>query len=329
MLNLPLSPAGINLAFTELLLSRGCNVVLADLALRPEAEEVVARFSDAGAGGGSGRRPRAVFAQTDVTSWRDLERMFDVAYAEFGDVDVVCPGAGVYEPHWSNFWVPPGSGPSRDSVDGGRYALLDINLTHPIRATQIAISRWMYPRVEEEGSPSARFPTPERVSPSNPKRVVHISSVAAQVPVFRAPLYGASKSGISGFVRSVAPLDDEGIRVNGVAPGIVRTPLWSENPEKLANVDQGRDAWVTPLEVAEAMLQCVEDDARGPGVILEVGAAGAVREVAVYNDPGPDHRPEAGIVTSNSDVGDREARGFLHDRSVWGPGAGAGAGAKQ
>lgn len=82
--------AGINLCFAKLLLLKGCNVVFADLALRPEAKEVV----DAHSAGS----PRAVFQQTDVRSWTQLNRMFDVCIKEFGGVDIVCPGAGVYEP---------------------------------------------------------------------------------------------------------------------------------------------------------------------------------------------------------------------------------------
>lgn len=240
--------------------------------------------------------------------------MFDVAYREFGDVDIVCPGAGVYEPYWSNFWCPPGSKLSRDSPDAGTYALLDINLTHPIRTTQLAIANWLHPRESQQ----APFPRPAPASLSNPKRVIHIASVAAYIPVFRAPLYGASKSAIAGFVRSIAPLEQRyGIRVNAVAPGIVRTPLWSENPEKLANVDQAKDAWVTPEEVAVAMLSCVEEEQMGGGLMLEVGA-GCTREVSTFNDPGPNWSPEAGIITSNSASGNQEVYGFLESNAIWG-----------
>ena len=239
--------------------------------------------------------------------------MFEVALAEFGGFDIVCPGAGVYEPTWSSFWNPPGSAASRDAADADRYALLDINLTHPIRATQIAISHWLYPRPPRD----AERPAPAAVSPKNPKRIVHVASVAAQIPVFRAPLYGASKFGISGFVRSLAPLDERGIRINAVAPGIVRTPLWTENPDKLANVDPSKDAWVTPQEVAEVMLDCVENGARASGAMVEVGA-GHTREVQVFNDPGPNTAPEAGIITSNSEAGNEQVNHWLDDSSVWG-----------
>ena len=84
-----LSHVGINLSFAKLLLENGCNVLIADLALRPEAQAVVDTYT---------KSPRAVFQKTDVIDWRQLERSFEVAEKEFGEIDIVCPGAGVYEP---------------------------------------------------------------------------------------------------------------------------------------------------------------------------------------------------------------------------------------
>jgi 3-hydroxybutyrate dehydrogenase len=86
---------GINLCFANLLLSRGCNVLFADLALRKEAEESVKKHANSGDVLG-----RAAFQKTDVSEWKQLERMFEVAEMEFGGTgaDIVVPGAGVYEP---------------------------------------------------------------------------------------------------------------------------------------------------------------------------------------------------------------------------------------
>lgn len=83
---------GINLSFAKLLLDSGCNVLIADLALRPEAQVIVDKHTP------QTTSSRAVFQQTDVTDWVQLERMFEVAEREFGEIDIVCPGAGVYEP---------------------------------------------------------------------------------------------------------------------------------------------------------------------------------------------------------------------------------------
>ena len=96
---------GINYHFARALLAKRCNVILADLALRPEAEELVAEHHSAS------RAPaRAVFQRTDVRRWAQLEEMYRTADEFFGGADVVCPGAGVYEPvRWSNMSVPPPS----------------------------------------------------------------------------------------------------------------------------------------------------------------------------------------------------------------------------
>jgi NAD(P)-dependent dehydrogenase (short-subunit alcohol dehydrogenase family) len=44
-----------------------------------------------------------------------------------------------------------------------------------------------------------------------------------------------------------------GIRVNGVAPGLIRTPLWTDHPEIMTLVDFSKDEWATAEEVAEGM----------------------------------------------------------------------------
>jgi 3-hydroxybutyrate dehydrogenase len=84
--------SGINFSFAKLLLSKGCNVVIADLALRPEAQELVSRYPLTSPGA------KAVFQKTDVTDWAQLEKMFQKTISHFGGADIVCPGAGVYEP---------------------------------------------------------------------------------------------------------------------------------------------------------------------------------------------------------------------------------------
>jgi NAD(P)-dependent dehydrogenase (short-subunit alcohol dehydrogenase family) len=69
-------------------------VLFADLALRPEAQKMVDQYSEKQDG-----KPRAVFQKTDVREWTELEKMFQVAEQQFGGVDIVCPGAGIYDPH--------------------------------------------------------------------------------------------------------------------------------------------------------------------------------------------------------------------------------------
>ncbi|CAO2652130.1 Nn.00g004130.m01.CDS01 [Neocucurbitaria sp. VM-36] len=301
--------SGINFSFAALLLSKGCNVLIADLALRPEAQSLLDEYSSTK---NDASKPRAVFLKTDVTSWPQLSNMFAVAIQEFTSVDIVCPGAGIYDPHWSNFWHPPGvpGGKSKDDPQSGRYATLDINITHPIRTTQLAISHFLNPPSTASGSAMAK------VSPQNPKRVLIISSIAGQNANLNTPMYVAAKHAMNGFIRSLGRLEENiGVRVNGVAPGLIKTPLWTDHPEKMTFFDEGRDEWATPEEVAEAMVRCLEEAELGGGVILEVGK-GQTRRVEALNDPGPSG---AGHTASNLEQQYEEVYQWLgQDR--WGVG---------
>ncbi|KAF1919459.1 hypothetical protein BDU57DRAFT_491836 [Ampelomyces quisqualis] len=284
--------SGINYAFTALLLSRGCSVLLADLTLRPEAQVLLSQYKHG--------NPRAVFCKTDVTSWRDLSHMFSSAIQEFAKIDILCPGAGIYDPHWSNFWHPPGpesDSQSRDSPSSSRYASLDVNITHPIRSTQLAIAHFLNPPAQTD-----------KAGPRNPKRVVIVSSIAGQNANLLTPLYVASKHAMNGFIRSLAPLEARfGIRVNGVAPGVIKTPLWMDHPEKLSLIDGEKDEWATAEEVAEGMLRCLEDEGLVGGKILEIGK-GQTREVEALMDPGPSGR---GHTVSKLMDGYEEVYGWL------------------
>ena len=71
---------GINYCFAKLLLEKNCNVVIADLALRPEAQKLIDDYTT---------QPRAVFVKTNVVMWDELTNMFDVAEKEFGGADIV------------------------------------------------------------------------------------------------------------------------------------------------------------------------------------------------------------------------------------------------
>ena len=165
---------------------------------------------------------------------------------------------------------------------------MDINITHPIRVTQLAIAHFQKHR--ENG---------------RLKHIIHISSIAGQNESFSAPIYVATKHAINGLVRSLAKLERIGIRVTAVAPGVIKTPLWTDHPEKIKMVIDSSDAWVTPEEVGEVMLAMVQQDqvseiigdrsGRGTqykvkgGTIIEVSKT--VREVKQFNDEGPGNRP--------------------------------------
>jgi 3-hydroxybutyrate dehydrogenase len=171
--------------------------------------------------------------------------------------------------NWSGFWHAPGTLLSKDDPTASRYALLDINLTHPIRVTQMAISHFL--------------------SHKKAGCIPHISSVAGQTPFVPNPMYVATKHALNGFVRSLAQLENPPpplprIRVNAVAPARIMTPLWTDHPDKMQMVGD-KPGWVTPAFVAQAMLDLVEKEEYVGGTILEVGKT--VRKVEAFNDPGP------------------------------------------
>ncbi len=58
--------------------------------------------------------------------------------------------------------------------------------------------------------------------------------------------------------------------MTAVAPGVIKTPLWTEAPEKLKLI-AADDAWVTPESVADVMVALVEKEA----VRVSAGLGGA------------------------------------------------------
>lgn len=197
---------GISLAFAKLLVEKGCSILIGDLALTAEAEALVtAHPYDA-----SHAKPFVLFHKTDVTSWPQLSSLWQTALQRFTAVDIVVPGAGVFEPPFSNFWKPPKTETNPDTPSGdlagaepGHFATLDINLVAPIRLSQLAIGHWT--TTKREGC------------------LVLLGSVAGFITAPNRPLYHVSKHGLHAFVRSLGAMRDElGIRIGAVAPGPVK-----------------------------------------------------------------------------------------------------------
>jgi NAD(P)-dependent dehydrogenase (short-subunit alcohol dehydrogenase family) len=66
-------------------------------------------------------------------------------------------------------------------------------------------------------------------------RIVNIGSIQSHVHTGNAAVYTVAKHGVLGFTRALAAeLGPEGVRVNAIGPGLIRTPL---NAENRANTD--------------------------------------------------------------------------------------------
>jgi len=204
--------------------------------------------------------------QTDVTDWTQLEAAFNAAVDTFGRLDIVCPGAAISDPPKYNFWSLKSGG---DTAATSTYKTLEINITHPIRCTQLAIDYFMRQKLEHG-------------------TVLHMTSVAAQTPSAVVPLYHTSKAAISHFVRSMAPLEQiYNIRINAVAPANVKTSIWIDAGRAGYLDEEKGDEWITPERLADVMMDMLTGRKYIGGSIWEVGVD-VLRKVELINDPGPD-----------------------------------------
>ncbi|KIW96787.1 uncharacterized protein Z519_02178 [Cladophialophora bantiana CBS 173.52] len=272
--------SGISFEYTKLLYAQGCSVLIADIGLRPEAEAFVKSAAT------DDQEAKVIFHRTDVTDWVQLEIIFDIAEKEFGkSPDIICAGAGIYEPPSLGFWA--------DKDPASHYKILDIDLLHPIKITRIAIRQML--KAARKGT------------------ILHISSVACETASLVTPLYSVAKHGVVAFVRGQAGLDDlYGIRVVCIAPGSIKTPLMLSDPQVRHWLDPEKDYMLEPSVLAGAMYAVtVNKNNRYPaGTILEVtdDEEEKWRPIPLYNNPGPQGRATG---ASKKDLAINEIKGIL------------------
>lgn len=186
--------------------------MVGDLALRPEAEELAKKYPADGDG------PKFIFKKTDVVSWPQLTELWKAAVDTFPHIDLVLPGAGIYDPDESSFWLPPGveGSPSTDDPNAavGCYRTFAVDLIHPVRLAQLAVSYWSTTKTKGH--------------------MLFIGSLCGYTATIGTPLYYSAKAGLHNFVRSLAPIKRRlGVRVVAVAPGATRVSkllLWPAYP---------------------------------------------------------------------------------------------------
>jgi NAD(P)-dependent dehydrogenase (short-subunit alcohol dehydrogenase family) len=115
-------------------------------------------------------------------------------------------------------------------------------------------------------------------------QIVVTASLAGLVPLSGDPIYTLTKHALVGFVRSVAPqLEERGIAINAVCPGITDTPLLGE-VARAELVDAGFPL-LRPEDVAEAVMAALRSGETAQAWVVQPG-----REPLQFrfpNVPGP------------------------------------------
>ena len=111
-------------------------------------------------------------------------------------------------------------------------------------------------------------------------RIVNIGSIQSHVHTGNAAVYTVAKHGVLGFTRALAAeLGPDGVRVNAIGPGLIRTPL---NAENRAGTDmEANFLRQTPLGRAGE-----PEDIAGPAIFLASDLSAYVTGVLIAADGG-------------------------------------------
>ncbi len=145
---------------------------------------------------------RAVAVAGDVSKARDIERLFDVAEARFGGVDILIANAGAQKD----------AAFTEMSLEDWR-AVIDLDLTGAFLCAQEAVRRFRRQGLEPKRSVALG-------------KVVFVSSVHQLIPWAGHANYVAAKGGVEMLMKTIAQeLAGEKIRVNAIAPGAIKTAI--------------------------------------------------------------------------------------------------------
>lgn len=182
--------SGIGEAVALTLAANGAKVVIADYD--QAGGERVAKEIDAAGG-------TATFMQIDVSDAAQVEKMVLDTVELYGALHVAVNNAGIGGPQ-----APIGEYP----VDGWK-TVMGVNLDGVFYGM-----RYEIPAMLEAGGGS----------------IINIASILGNVGFGNAGAYVAAKHGVVGLTKSAAiEYSAQGIRVNSVGPGFIRTPLLDKN----------------------------------------------------------------------------------------------------
>lgn len=218
--------SGIGKAVVEKLAEGGAKVVVADF------DEVggKATVDKINADGGT-----ASFFKVDVANVEEVEAMVRFAVDTYGGLHIAVNNAGI----------------GGASAPTGEYGIEDWNRVIDINLNGVFYGlRYQIPAMLESGGGS----------------IVNIASILGSVGFASAPAYVAAKHGVVGLTKNAAiEYATQGIRVNSVGPGFIKTPLVEKSLDKESlEVIAGMhpvQRLGTPEEVANLIVFLASDDA--------------------------------------------------------------------
>jgi glucose 1-dehydrogenase len=198
---------------------------------------------------------QALQIRADMTRIDDIRNMFEAVVVEFGRLDILIANAGIQQ-----------DGAVVDLTLDQWQKVIDVNLTGQFLCAQQAIRQFR--RQEQPASSRARG------------KIVCIGSVHEVIPWAGHVNYAASKGGVMLMMKTLAQeVAHEGIRINGIAPGAVRTAInedvWSDPShlqELLKLIPYGRIG--EPNDLARVAAWLVSDEAdyiTGASIVVDGG----------------------------------------------------------
>lgn len=186
-----------------------------------------------------GSPPHLRLVTGDVSSEEGVQRLFNDLQDE--EIDAVAHLVGGYTGGPSIVETP-----LRDF-----HTMMDLNLTSSFLILRAAARRWI--AAERRGA------------------LALVGSMTGRSGARGHAAYAASKAAQASLVQSAAEdLAPKHIRVNAVLPGTIATPA---NLDAMPDADQS--AWVTPAQVARALLFLLSEEASGvTGALVEVAGWG-------------------------------------------------------
>lgn len=226
--------SGIGLAVARALAEAGASVAVNYAAQRKPAEALAREIAEAGG--------RAFAVRADVSDEAAVEAMFRETAAHFGRLDILVANAGLQR-----------DAAFKDMSLADWQRVIEVNLTGQFLCCRAAVRQFLA--------------QPEKPELSRARgKIICMSSVHEVIPWAGHVNYAASKGGVMLLMKSLAQeVARERIRVNGIAPGAIRTPINREAWETqeahdrlLALIPYGRIG--EPEDIGKAAVWLASDD---------------------------------------------------------------------